>query len=87
MSQVAMKLPTMFDHNHSYTYDNNGKHITTKTLSKLDLQPKDQGHSRNQDNGLVNKNMPLPETFDNLFDANTEADSQSLPYGRGRLSK
>ena len=27
-------------------------------LSKLDLEPKCQGHSRNQDNNMGNKNMP-----------------------------
>ena len=44
MYQMSMKLSAMFD-----TFDEIVKKlITTKTLSKLDLDPKCQGHSRNQ---------------------------------------
>ena len=49
MCQMSMKLPSMFDQNPSHTFDIIvEKQITKKTLSKLDLEPKCQGHSRNQ---------------------------------------
>ena len=49
MCQMSMKLAAMFDQNLPHTFDKIVKNlITTKTLSKLDLDPKCQGHSRNQ---------------------------------------
>ena len=49
MWQMSMKLPAMFDQNPPHTFDKIVKKlITTKMLSKLDLDPKCQGHSRNQ---------------------------------------
>ena len=46
---MSMKLPAMFDHNLPRTFDKiEKKLIITKTLSKLNLDPKCQGHSRNQ---------------------------------------
>ena len=49
MCQMSVKLSAMFDQNHPHTFDKIVKKlITTKTLSKLDLDPKCQGHSRNQ---------------------------------------
>ena len=47
MCQMYMKLPTMFDQNPPHTFDKIVKKLQ-KTLSKLDLDPKCQGHSRNQ---------------------------------------
>ena len=48
MCQMSMKL-AMFDQNPPHTLDKIVKKlITTKTLSKLDLDPKCHGHSRNQ---------------------------------------
>ena len=41
-----MKLPAMFDQNPSHTFDKIVKKLIT--LSKLDVDPKCQGHSRNQ---------------------------------------
>ena len=44
---MCMKLPVMFHQNPTHTFDKIvEEHITTKMLSKLDLEPKDQGHSR-----------------------------------------
>ena len=44
-----MKLPAMLDQNPHHTFDKIvEKQITTKTLSKLDLEPKCQDHSRKQ---------------------------------------
>ena len=49
MCQMSVKLPAVFDQNPPQTFDKIvKKQITTKTLSKLDLEPKCQGHSRNQ---------------------------------------
>ena len=49
MCQMSMKLPAMFDQNPPHTFDKIVKKlITTKKLSKLDLDPKCQGHIRNQ---------------------------------------
>ena len=51
MCQKSMKLPAKFDQNSLHTFDKIVKKlITTKNLdlSKLDLVPKCQGHSRNQ---------------------------------------
>ena len=46
---MSMKLPAMFDQNLPHTFDKiEKKLIITKTLSKLNLDPKCQGHSRNQ---------------------------------------
>ena len=51
MCQMSMKLPAMYDQNPPHTFDKitSGKTDNNKKmLSKLDLQPKCQGHSRNQ---------------------------------------
>ena len=50
MCQMSMKLPAEFDQNPPQTFDKIVKkqQKTTKTLSKLDLDPECQGHSRNQ---------------------------------------
>ena len=43
-----MKFPAMFDQNPPHTFDKIVKKlITTKMLSKVDLGPICQGHSRN----------------------------------------
>ena len=47
MCQMSMKLLAMFDQNPPHTLDKIVKKLQ-KTLSKLDLDPKCQGHSRNQ---------------------------------------
>ena len=49
MCQMSMKLFVMSDQNPPHSFDKIvEKHITTKTLSKLDLEPECQGHTRNQ---------------------------------------
>ena len=54
MCQMSMKLPAMFDQNPPHTFDKIVKKlVTTKTISKLDPDPKCQGHSTNQK--LMNK--------------------------------
>ena len=46
MCQMSMKLPAMFDQNPPHTFDKIvTKLIPTKTLSKLDLEPKCQGQN------------------------------------------
>ena len=63
MCQMSMKLSTMFDQNLPHTFDKIvEKQIATKTLSKLDLESKCQGYSRNQKTMIWGtKNMP-PKT-------------------------
>ena len=46
MCQMSMKLLAMFDQNPHHTLDKIVKKLIT--LSKLDLDPKCEGHSRNQ---------------------------------------
>ena len=57
MRQMSMNCAAMFVQNPPHTIDQNPPHtfdkivtklITTKMLSKLDLNSKCQGHSRNQ---------------------------------------
>ena len=49
MCQMSMKLPAMFDQNPPHTFSQNSeKTHNYKKLSKLDLDSKCQGHSRNQ---------------------------------------
>ena len=58
--QIFMKFCAMFDQNPPHTFDKIvEKHITTK-LSKLDLEPKSQGHCRNRTTMTMEnkKNMP-----------------------------
>ena len=56
MCQMSVKLPAVFDQNPPHTFDKIvKKQITTKTLSKLDLKPKCQGHSRNQKTMICEK--------------------------------
>ena len=60
MCHVSMKLFNKFDPNQMYTSDKIVvKHISVKgTLLKLDLEPKGQGHSKQQNNKQGNKNIP-----------------------------
>ena len=95
MCQMPMKLPAMFDQNAPHTFDKIVKNlITTKTFSKLDLDPKCQGHSRNQK--LLTwgrKNMPPQKNLsrgclNDWCDADADADSSKTicrppPYGGG----
>ena len=99
MCQMSMKLPAMFDQNPPHTFDKIVKKlITTKTLSKIDLDPKCQGHSRIQK--LMTwgtKNIPPQKNLSRLSlsnwcdadqDADADADSSKticrLPsYGGG----
>ena len=55
-----MKLSDKFDPNQMYTSDKIVvKHIFVKeTLLKLDLEPKGQGYSKQQNNKQGNKNIP-----------------------------
>ena len=55
-----MKLSDKFDPNQMYTSDKIVvKHISVKeTLLKLDLEPKGQGYSKQQNNTQGNKNIP-----------------------------
>ena len=66
MCHMSMKLPAMFDQNPPHTFDNIVKNsIQQKMLSKFDLDPKCQGHSRNQK--LMTwgtKNMPPQKKFE-----------------------
>ena len=49
MCQMSTKLPATFDQNPPHTFDKIVKKlITIKMHSKLDLDPKCEGHSRNQ---------------------------------------
>ena len=64
MCQMSMKLLAMFDQNPPHTFDKIVKKLQ-KALSKLDLDPKCQGHSRNQK--LMTwgtKNMPPKKKFE-----------------------
>ena len=60
MCHLSMKLSDKFDPNHMYTSDKIVvKHISVnETLLKLDLEPKGQGHSKQQSNKPGNKNIP-----------------------------
>ena len=60
MCHVSMKLSDKFDPNQMYTSDKIVvKHISVKeTLLKLDLGPKGQGYSKQQNNKQWNKNIP-----------------------------
>ena len=55
-----MKLSDKFDPNQMYTSDQIVvKHISVKeTILKLDLEPKGQGDSKQQNNKQGNKNIP-----------------------------
>ena len=57
MCHLSMKLSDKFDPNQMYTSDKIVvKHISVKeTLLKLDLEPKGQGHSKQQNNKQRNK--------------------------------
>ena len=57
MRHLPMKCSDKFDPNQMYTSD---KHISVKeTLLKLDLEPKGQGHSKQQNNKQGNKNIKI----------------------------
>ena len=60
MCHLSMKLSDKSDTNQMYTSDKIVvKHISKKeTLFKLDLEPKGQGHSGQQNNKQGNKNIP-----------------------------
>ena len=60
MCHLSMKFSDKFDPNQMYTSDKIvAKHISVKeTLLKLDLEPKVQGHSKQQNNKQGNKNIP-----------------------------
>ena len=58
---MPIKLPAMFDKNPPHTIEKIVKKLITtkKTLSKLDLDPKCQGHSKNLKISIWGiKNMP-----------------------------
>ena len=59
MYHVSMKLSDKFDPKQMYTSDKIVvKHISVKeTLLKLDLEPKGQGYSKQQNNKQENKNI------------------------------
>ena len=60
MCHVSMKLSDKFDPNQMYTSDKIVvKHISVKeTILKLDLEPKGQGYSKQQNNKQGKKNIP-----------------------------
>ena len=60
MCHQSMKLSHMFHPSPMYSSDKMMvKHISVKeTLLKLDLEPKGQGHSKQQNNKQGNKNIP-----------------------------
>ena len=60
MCHLCMKFSKKFDPNQMYTFDKMVvKHISVKeTLLKLDLEPKGQGHSKQQNNKQGNKSIP-----------------------------
>ena len=60
MCHLCMKLSNKFDPNQMYTSEKIVvKHISVKkTLLKFDLEPKGQGHSKQQNNKQRNKNIP-----------------------------
>ena len=60
MCHLCMKLSNKFDPNQMYISDKIVvKHISVKeTLLELDLEPKGQGHSKQQNNKQENKNIP-----------------------------
>ena len=61
MCHLSMKLSDKFDPNQMYTSDKIViKHISVKeTLLKLDLEPKGQGYSKQQNNKQGNKILYL----------------------------
>ena len=65
-----MELPNKFDPNQMYTSDKIViKHISVKeTHFKLELEPKGQGHSKQQNNKQGNKNiLPLNKESEALL--------------------
>ena len=60
MCHLCMKLSNKFDPNRMYTSEKIlVKHISVKeTLLKFDLEPKGQGHSKQQNNEQGNKIIP-----------------------------
>ena len=60
MCHLSMKLSDKFDLNQMCTSDKIVvKHISVKeTLLKLELEPRGQGHSKQQNNKKGNKNIP-----------------------------
>ena len=103
MCQMSMKLPAVFDQNLPHTFDKNSEktHNYKKTLSKLDLDPKCQFHSRNQQPMIwETKNMPPKKhlsrgCLSNWCDEDADADADSSvkqyvdphPMGGGRHNK
>ena len=66
MCQMSMKLPEMFDQNPPNIFEEILENkITTKMLWKLYLEPKCQGHSRNQKTMIWGtKNMAPQKKFE-----------------------
>ena len=64
MCHLSMKLSDKFDPNPKYSSDKIVvKHISVKeTIFKLDLEPKGQGHSKQQNNKQENKNTGTDES-------------------------
>ena len=62
MCHLSMKLSDMFDPNPMYDSDKIVvKHISVKeTLLKLELEPKGQSHSKQQNNKQGNRKIPPP---------------------------
>ena len=59
MCHLSMKLSNRFDPNQMYSDKIVVKHISVKeTLLQLDLKPKGQGYSKQQNNKKGNKNIP-----------------------------
>ena len=59
MCHLFMKLSNRFDRNQMYTTKILVKHMSVKeTLLQLDLEPKGQGYSKQQNNKQGNKNIP-----------------------------
>ena len=99
MCQMSVKLPVVFDQNPPNTFDKIVKnHITTKTLSKLVLVSKCQGHSRNQKlmtwgtKNMSSKKHLSRGSLGNFCDIDADADSDAdsskticrpPPYGGG----
>ena len=59
MCHLYMELSNRFDPNQMYTTKIVVKHMYVKeTLLQLDLEPKGQGYSKQQNNKQGNKNIP-----------------------------
>ena len=79
MCHLSMKLSDTSDPNQMYTSDKIVvKHISVKeTLLKLDLEPKYQGHSKQQNNKQGNKNIPPLNKWSKALLGNCSATDES----------